>query len=85
MFVTYEEDPNKHVRKIDEFLGCSLSGDEIEQVVWKCSHEMLSKLDVNKDEDRVHTRGIKVSSYFRTGVVGDGKKLLSPDRDDGKD
>ncbi|KAE9465167.1 hypothetical protein C3L33_02949, partial [Rhododendron williamsianum] len=56
-----------------------LSGDEIEQVVWKCSHERLSKLDVNKDEDRVQTSGIKFSSYFRTGVVGDGKKLLSPE------
>ncbi|KAI8564319.1 hypothetical protein RHMOL_Rhmol03G0171600 [Rhododendron molle] len=73
------EDPNKHVRRIAEFLGCSLSADEIEQVVLKCSFERLSKLDVNKDEERVHTWGIKFSSYFRTGVVGDGKKLLSPE------
>ncbi|KAF7147355.1 hypothetical protein RHSIM_Rhsim03G0148600 [Rhododendron simsii] len=82
LFVTYEElkdDPKKHVSRIAEFLGCSLSADEIDQVVWKCSHERLSKLDVNKDEERVHWSGMKFSSYFRRGVVGDGKNLLSPE------
>ncbi|KAF7146922.1 hypothetical protein RHSIM_Rhsim03G0148900 [Rhododendron simsii] len=82
LFITYEElkeDPNKHVRRIAEFMGCSLSGDEIEQVVWKCSFERLSKLDVNKDEERVHWSGSKFNSFFRRGVVGDGKKLLSPE------
>ncbi|XP_058208232.1 cytosolic sulfotransferase 5-like [Rhododendron vialii] len=73
------EDPKKHVSRIAEFLGCSLSADEIDQVVWKCSHERLSKLDVNKDEERVHWSGMKFSSYFRRGVVGDGKNLLSPE------
>lgn len=81
LFVTYEdlEDPNKHVSRIAEFLGCSFSADEIDQVVWKGSHERLSKLDVNKDEERVHWSGMKFSSYFRRGVVGDGKNVLSPE------
>ncbi|KAG5558074.1 hypothetical protein RHGRI_008099 [Rhododendron griersonianum] len=83
LFVTYEElteDPTVHVRRIDEFLRCSLSGDEVEQVVWKCSYARLSKLGVNNgEEERVNFSGMKLSSFFRSGVVGDGKKLLSPE------
>ncbi|KAE9465161.1 hypothetical protein C3L33_02947, partial [Rhododendron williamsianum] len=84
LFVTYEElteDPTVHVRRIAEFLGCSLSGDEVEQVVWKCSYyARLSKLGVNNgEEERVNFSGMKLSSFFRSGVVGDGKKLLSPE------
>ncbi|KAI8564318.1 hypothetical protein RHMOL_Rhmol03G0171500 [Rhododendron molle] len=83
LFVRYEElteDPNVHVRRIAEFLGCSLSGDEVDQVVWKCSYARLSKLGVNNgEEERVNFSGMKLSSFFRSGVVGDGKKLLSPE------
>lgn len=62
LFLTYEElkeeEPNKHVKRLAEFLGRSLSSDEIEQVVWKCSYERLTELDVNKREDSI---GLEIS------------------------
>ncbi|KAI8030919.1 Cytosolic sulfotransferase 6 [Camellia lanceoleosa] len=79
-FVTYEElkeNPKESVRSLAEFLGCSLTPDEIEQVVWKSSHERLSKLDVNTDEVKGLWPGLPFKLYFRKGVVGDGKNQLT--------
>ncbi|KAL7253492.1 hypothetical protein ACSBR1_007929 [Camellia fascicularis] len=79
-FVTYEElkeNPKESVRSLAEFLECSLTPDEIEQVVWKSSHERLSKLDANTDEGKKHWQGIPFNWYFRKGVVGDGKNQLT--------
>ncbi|KAI8030920.1 Cytosolic sulfotransferase 13 [Camellia lanceoleosa] len=72
-FVTYEElkeNPKESVRSLVEFLRCSLTSEEIEQVVWKSSHERLSKLDVNIDKVKGIWPGILFNLYFRKGVVG---------------
>ncbi|GMP23580.1 hypothetical protein CsSME_00001122 [Camellia sinensis var. sinensis] len=79
-FVTYEElkeNPKESVRSLVEFLRCSMTSEEIEQVVWKSSHERLSKLDVNIDEVKGIWLGIPFNLYFRKGVVGDGKNQLT--------
>ncbi|KAA8539520.1 hypothetical protein F0562_026212 [Nyssa sinensis] len=81
-FVSYEEleeEPKKHVKRLVEFLGCSLNGEEIEQVVWECSHERLSKLAADRDGEKAYWSGMKFTSYFRRGVVGDWKSHLTPE------
>ncbi|XP_074313693.1 cytosolic sulfotransferase 7-like [Silene latifolia] len=47
LFLTYEElkvDSCKHVKRLADFLGCSLNPDEIEQVVGKCTSVVLKGL-----------------------------------------
>ena len=64
-FVIYEElkeDPNHHVRRLAEFLGCSLRSD---QIVQESSFERLSELDVNKDRENVHWSGMAFGNFFR--------------------
>ncbi|KAL7253487.1 hypothetical protein ACSBR1_007926 [Camellia fascicularis] len=77
--ITYEElkeNPKESVRSLDEFLGCSLTPDEIEQVVWKSSHDRLSELDVNTDKVKGIFPGVPFNLYFQKGV-GDGKNQLT--------
>ena len=76
-FVTYEElkeDPIHHVRRLAEFLGCSLRSD---QIVQESSFERLSELDVNKDRENVHWSGMAFGNFFRQGTVGDWKNHLT--------
>ncbi|KAF8394852.1 hypothetical protein HHK36_018789 [Tetracentron sinense] len=67
-FITYEElkeDPKKQVKRLAEFLGFSLSLNEIEEIILRCSHDRLSKLDVNKNGGKVHWSGCEFGSFFR--------------------
>ena len=82
VFVTYEElkeDPNYHVRRLAEFLGCSLRPAQIEQIVQESSFERLSELDVNKDRENVHWSRMGFGTFFRQGTVGDWKNHLTPE------
>ena len=83
LFLTYEElkeDPEKHVKRLAEFLGCSLASSEIKEIVKKSSYQRLRNLDVNQNgSEKVHWSGIGFGSFFRQGVVGDWKNHLSPE------
>ncbi|KAF7130246.1 hypothetical protein RHSIM_Rhsim10G0058600 [Rhododendron simsii] len=57
-FITYEElksDPNIHVKRLAEFLGCPFVGEDmeeqVEEVVRSCSIETLKKHDMNNSSD----------------------------------
>jgi len=82
LFLTYEElkkEPHKKVKRLAEFLECPLNPNEIEQVVWRCSHDRLSNLAVNKDPSKVHWTGWDFSSFFRKCIIGDSMNYLTPD------
>lgn len=81
-FVTYEglkEDPNSHVRRLAEFLGCSLTAYQIEQIVRQSNFEMLSESNATKDRENVHWSGMAFGNFFRQGTVGDWKNHLTPE------
>ncbi|PIN06365.1 Sulfotransferase [Handroanthus impetiginosus] len=80
LFVTYEElkeNPNNHVKRLAEFLGCPFEDDEeVEEVVKSCSFEILSNQEVNKSKELPNGFPLPYSSFFRKGEVGDNVNYL---------
>ncbi|XP_051121384.1 cytosolic sulfotransferase 5-like [Andrographis paniculata] len=82
LFLKYEElknNPKAEVMKMAEFMGKALgSEDEVEKILWRCSLERLSNLEVNKTGERALWH-LSNSSFFRKGKVGDWKNYLTPE------
>ncbi|XP_071696200.1 cytosolic sulfotransferase 12-like [Rutidosis leptorrhynchoides] len=82
-FLKYEEmkeQPEFHLKKLADFLGCSFSSKEIEEnavegILNICSFDNLSNLKVNK-EGKLPS-GENSSAFFRKGEVGDWKNHLT--------
>ncbi|XP_076895873.1 cytosolic sulfotransferase 5-like [Bidens hawaiensis] len=82
-FLTYEEmkeEPDLHLRKLTEFLGCPFSVEEkkegmVEGILDICSFDNLRNLKVNK-EGKLPS-GENNSAFFRNGKVGDWKNYLT--------
>ena len=89
LVLTYEEmkkDTAAHVKKLAEFMGCSLTLEEeeegeVQKIITMCSFEKLSNLEVNKNgKYRLHTSiAIQNSLYFRKGEIGDWANHLTPE------
>ncbi|XP_019189649.1 PREDICTED: flavonol sulfotransferase-like [Ipomoea nil] len=89
LFLKYEDlkrDTVFYVRKLGEFMGRAFTAEEerrgaAERIVELCSLEKLSGLEVNKSGK--HRQGTPMSSnnysFFRRGIVGDWKNLLTPE------
>lgn len=83
LFMRYEEmknEPRIQLRHLAHFLGKPFSLEEensclLDQIICLCSFETMSRLDVNKIGNLMP--GISNSSFFRNGIVGDGKKYLT--------
>ncbi|KAF7130169.1 hypothetical protein RHSIM_Rhsim10G0058900 [Rhododendron simsii] len=85
-FITYEElksDPNIHVKRLAEFLGCPFVGEDIDEqvkeVVRSCSIETLKKHEVNNSSDVPSWSRVSYKSLFRKGQVGDHMNYLTED------
>ncbi|KAK1423202.1 hypothetical protein QVD17_18498 [Tagetes erecta] len=82
-FMTYEgmkEQPELHLRKLGDFLGCPFSIEEdkesvVEGILEICSFDNLSNLKVNKEGKL--SSGEDNSTFFRKGEVGDWKNHLT--------
>ncbi|XP_022025481.1 cytosolic sulfotransferase 12 [Helianthus annuus] len=82
-FLTYEEmkeQPDLHLRKLADFLGCPFSPKEVKEnmvdaILKICSFDNMSNLKVNK-EGKLPS-GINNSAFFRKGEVGDWKNYLT--------
>nr|GMC73792.1 flavonol sulfotransferase-like [Ipomoea batatas] len=89
LFLKYEDlkrDTLFYVRKLGEFMGQPFTAEEerrgaAERIVELCSLQKLSGLEVNKSGK--HRQGTPMSSnnysFFRRGMVGDWKNLLTPE------
>lgn len=85
LFIRYEEmknEPHFQLRRLAQFLGKPFSLEEenaglLDQIISLCSFDTMSKLEVNSTGILKH--GISNSSFFRNGLVGDGKKYLTAD------
>ncbi|KAL6326378.1 hypothetical protein AAG906_008240 [Vitis piasezkii] len=77
LFLTYEElkeDPEKHVKRLAEFLGCSLASSEIKEIVKKSSYQRLRNLDVNQNgSEKVHWSGIGPEMVQRLDQIASQK------------
>lgn len=82
LFLKYEDlkkDPKGQVKKLASFLGRPIDDDdEIDRVIWRCSLERLKNLEVNKSGIDPWVQ-MPNSSFFRLGVVGDYKNILTPE------
>lgn len=82
LFLKYEDmkrDIKMQVLKLAEFLEKPFVKEgDLENVIWRCSLERLKNLEVNKNGVDPWV-GMKNSTFFRTGVVGDWKSLLTPE------
>ncbi|KAE8689572.1 Detected protein of unknown function [Hibiscus syriacus] len=80
LFLKYEDlkrNPIREVKKLASFMGKPFENDkEIEDVIWRCSLERLKNLEVNKNGVDPWV-GMQNSAYFRTGIVGDWKNMMS--------
>ncbi|KAL2476786.1 Cytosolic sulfotransferase 5 [Abeliophyllum distichum] len=84
LFITYVKlmnEPKTHVKKLAEFLGCPFQGEDkekqVEDIVKSCSFEVLSNHEVNKFEDFPSWFQVPFNSFFRRGVGGGSKKIIS--------
>ncbi|GFO43026.1 sulfotransferase [Plakobranchus ocellatus] len=83
LLLCYEDlqaDLDKNVRIVAEFLGKSLTDEQVARIVKHCSFDSMKNNDtVNYEwlKDRGIARG--ETSFFRSGKVGDWKNHLSPD------
>jgi hypothetical protein len=82
LFVKYEElqrNPKEEVKRLAAFLGKPFAEEkEAEELIWRCSLERLKNLEVNKNGVDPWV-GMPNSAFFRTGVVGDWKNILTPE------
>ncbi|KAJ0692740.1 putative steroid sulfotransferase [Helianthus annuus] len=82
-FLTYEkmkEQPDLHLRRLADFLGCPFSPKEEEEnmvraILEMCSFDILSNLKVNREGTT--PSGINYKAFFRNGKVGDWKNYLT--------
>ncbi|KAF5181352.1 Cytosolic sulfotransferase [Thalictrum thalictroides] len=83
-FLKYEDlkkDPKEQVKKLGEFLEKPFVNDEeVDQVLWRCSIERLQNLEVNVSGS--FPFGLRHSSFFRLGVVGDWKNCFTKEMSD---
>ncbi|KAL5723301.1 hydroxyjasmonate sulfotransferase [Ranunculus cassubicifolius] len=83
LFLKYEEikeEPQVHLRRLAEFLGCPFSSKEeeegaVEKILKLCSFENLSNLEVNKNGKL--SSGEENNAFFRRGEVGDSVNYLT--------
>lgn len=82
LFVKYEElqrNPKEEVKRLASFLGKPFKEEkEAEELIWRCSLDRLKNLEVNKNGVDPWV-GMLNSAFFRTGVVGDWKNILTPE------
>ncbi|MBA0728920.1 hypothetical protein Golax_004637 [Gossypium laxum] len=80
LFLKYEDlkkDPKGEVKKLASFLGKPFNNEkEVEDVIWRCSLERLKNLEVNKNGIDPWV-GMPNSAFFRSGIVGDWKNIMS--------
>ncbi|XAR65314.1 Steroid sulfotransferase [Bertholletia excelsa] len=85
IFLKYEEikeNPEQHLMRLAEFLGCpfSLEGEAsgvVQEILELCSFDKLSNLEVNKNGKL--SSGEEHKAFFRRGEVGDWKNFLTAD------
>ncbi|XP_031273360.1 cytosolic sulfotransferase 12-like [Pistacia vera] len=83
MFLKYEdmkEEPEVHVRRLAEFLGCPFSAEEetkglVDSILKLCSFDHLSNLEVNRSGKM--SSGEEYNFFFRRGEIGDSENLLT--------
>ncbi|MCL7034202.1 hypothetical protein MKW94_011116 [Papaver nudicaule] len=83
LFIKYEDlkkDPNTHLKRLAEFMGCSFTLEEerqgvIEDISSLCSFEHMKNMDVSKNG--TWTKRIDNKVYFRKGEIGDWKNHLT--------
>ncbi|KAL3498429.1 hypothetical protein ACH5RR_041161 [Cinchona calisaya] len=79
------DEPNSHVKRIAEFMGCPFSKEEeasgiVNEIINFCSFEKLSNFEVNKHgKDR---SGLEYKNFFRCAMAEDWKNYLTPDMAD---
>ncbi|TYI24025.1 hypothetical protein ES332_A06G204700v1 [Gossypium tomentosum] len=80
LFLKYEDlkkDTKGEVKKLASFLGKPFNNEkEVEDVIWRCSLERLKNLEVNKNGIDPWV-GMQNSAFFRSGIVGDWKNIMS--------
>ncbi|KAG5532682.1 hypothetical protein RHGRI_027092 [Rhododendron griersonianum] len=91
IFLKYEEmkeNPNLHLRRLAEFLGCPFSPEEEasglgNEILRLCSFDNLSNLEVNNSGKL--SMGEPNKAFFRRGEVGDWKNFLTAEMVDRPD
>lgn len=81
-----KEDPEREIKKINEFLGTGCEDDLIRQIAHACHFENLKKADLEvkiKEDEMVRNR--KPSIAYRKGVVGDWKNYLTVEQNEEMD
>ncbi|XP_071504745.1 sulfotransferase 1A2-like [Diadema antillarum] len=84
LFLTYEDmkqDPRKAVVQIAEFMGKSLPDDVIDKIVKLSSFDAMKKSD-STDVTKAFKEAVDESdnkNFFRKGIVGDWKNIMSDD------
>ncbi|KAL5730275.1 hydroxyjasmonate sulfotransferase [Ranunculus cassubicifolius] len=78
-----KEEPQVHLRRLAEFLGCPFSLEEeeegvVEKILKLCSFENLRNLEVNKNGKL--SSGEENNAFFRRGEVGDSVNYLTVER-----
>ncbi|KAB1225440.1 Cytosolic sulfotransferase 5 [Morella rubra] len=85
LFLKYEDlqrNPKDQVKRLASFLGKPFAdGEEVEELIRKCSLERLKNLEVNKKGVDPWV-GMPNSAFFRKGVVGDWENVLTPEMND---
>ncbi|XP_050373480.1 cytosolic sulfotransferase 13-like [Argentina anserina] len=81
-FEEMKEQPDLHLRRLAEFLGCQFSPEEeaqgmVDNILRLCSFENLSNLDVNKSGKQ--STGVVNNAFFRRGEAGDWRSCLTPE------
>ena len=82
LFLKYEElqrNPKEEVKRLASFLGKPFAEEEeVEEVIRRCNLERLKNLEVNKNGVDPWV-AMPNSAFFRKGVVGDWKKIFTPE------
>ncbi|KAF8646991.1 hypothetical protein HU200_065505 [Digitaria exilis] len=86
LFLRYEEmllDPESHLKKLAEFMGCGFSGEEEESgvvsaIVELCSLGKMKDVEVNRNGS-ANRLGVKYEYFLRKGAVGDWSNHLTPE------
>ncbi|KAJ1255878.1 hypothetical protein BS78_K139700 [Paspalum vaginatum] len=85
LFLRYEEmlrEPESHLKKLAEFMGCGFSKEEeeagvVSAIVELCSLGKLKEMEVNRNG--VNNWGTKNETFFRKGVAGDWSNHMTPE------
>ncbi|XP_072179576.1 sulfotransferase 1A1-like [Diadema setosum] len=82
LFLTYEDmkqDPRKAVVQIAEFMGKSLPDDVIDRIVALSSFDAMKKSVKFAEDLKDEVDESDNKSFFRKGIVGDWKNIMSED------